>query len=127
MQRGDVDLRSGMITFRISKTTARTVPLTDRAIAALARFLKHPRLPTESLWSVGDPYSLVNAACLRHSGGTLRPHALRRAFACTWLERGGSEIGLMRVAGWKSLAMVKRYTAANADVLAADEMRRLFA
>ena len=127
VEMGDVDLSSGMITYRVSKTTARTVPLSDRAIAALGRWLKYRGVGQGSLWSVGDPYSLVNAACLRHSGGKLRPHAMRRAFACTWLERGGSEIGLMRAAGWKSLAMIKTYTKARADVLAADEMRRLFA
>jgi integrase/recombinase XerC len=122
---GDIDVRSGMITFRISKTTARTVPLSERAIGALSRWLRYRGTGPGSLWSVTDPYSLVNAACLRHSGGKLRPHALRRAFACTWLERGGIEIGLMRAAGWKSLAMIKTYTRARADVLAADEMRRL--
>ena len=42
-----------------------------------------------------------------------------------WLERGGSEVGLMRAAGWSSLTMIKKYTAAHADRLMADEMRRL--
>ena len=68
---------------------------------------------------------MVNAVVLRHSGGALRCHALRRLFAVRWLERGGSEVGLMRVAGWSSLTMVKKYTAASADRLASEEMRRL--
>ena len=39
----DVDLRSGTVTFRVSKTRARTVPLSDRAIAALARWFSTGR------------------------------------------------------------------------------------
>ena len=125
VQRGDLDLRSGTVTFRVSKTQARTVPLSDRAIAAVARYRKQPRVLTESFWCVGNPYELVNAVVQRHSGGALRAHALRRAFAVRWLERGGSELGLQRIAGWKSLAMVRVYVRARADVLAADEFRRL--
>ena len=74
---------------------------------------------------MSDPYSLINAACLRHRGGALRSHAMRRAFACRWLERGGSETGLERVGGWASLAMVRTYVRARADDLANDEFRRL--
>jgi integrase len=70
---------------------------------------------------------LVNAAVQRHSNKTLRAHALRRAFAVRWLQQGGSEIGLQRIGGWSSLAMVRVYTRARADDLAADEMRRIFA
>ena len=36
----DVDLASGMVTFRVSKTVARTVPLTDRCIVALGKWLR---------------------------------------------------------------------------------------
>ena len=54
------------------------------------------------------------------------PHAFRRAFAVRWLSNGGSELGLMRTAGWSSREMIAVYTAANADQLAQDEMRRLF-
>ena len=73
VQRGDLDLRSGTITFRVSKTQARTVPLSDRAIAALARYRKQPRVLTESFWCVGNPYELVNAVVQRHSGGRCAP------------------------------------------------------
>ena len=72
-----------------------------------------------------DPYQLVRQVVRRHSKGTLTPHSLRRAFAVRWLARGGSETGLMRVAGWSSLVMVQTYVRAQSDVLAADEMRKL--
>jgi integrase/recombinase XerC len=121
----DVDLQSGMITFRISKSRARTVSLSDRCVAALGRWLRQRGVGQGNLWRSADPHSLVNAVCLRHSGGTLRAHALRRAFAVRWLERGGSELGLQRVAGWSDLSMVRVYVRARADQLAADEMRRI--
>ena len=126
VEMGDVHTADGLITFRISKTRARTVPLSDRAIVAIGRWLRQRGVGSGSVWSVGDPYSLINATVQRLSGGTLRAHALRRAFACRWLARGGSELGLQRIAGWTSLVMVRTYTRARADDLAHEEMRRLF-
>ena len=111
----------------MSKTVVRTVPLTDRAVVALGRWLRLRGVGSGSLWSVQDPYQLVRRAVRQHSKGTLTPHALRRAFAVRWLSKGGSETSLMRIAGWSSLIMIRTYIAARADVIASDEMRRLFA
>jgi integrase len=72
-----------------------------------------------------DPYSLTRQAVEKHSGFTC--HALRRAFAVRWLAGGGSESGLMRIAGWSSSEMIRTYVRARADELAQDEMRRLLA
>ncbi len=84
--------------------------------------LRPPRL-----WAVNDPYALVRQVVRRHSRGTLTPHSVRRYFACSWLSRGGSETSLMRIAGWSSLAMTRTYVQAQADVIAADEFKRLMA
>lgn len=121
----NIDLTNGTVTFPISKTTARTVPLTDRAVAALARYLRVRGTGRGSLWSVTEPYQLIRQVVRRHSDNTLTPHALRRAFAVSWLLRGGSETSLMRLAGWSSLAMIRTYTQASADVIASDEFKRL--
>lgn len=121
----DIDLSSGVVRFPVSKSMIRTVPLSDRCVTALGRWLRYRGMGGGSLWSCADPYSLVNAACLRHSRNTLRAHAMRRAFAVAWIAKGGSETGLMRIAGWTSREMIAIYTRANADVLAADEFRRL--
>jgi len=101
------------------------VPLTDRAVVNLARWLRQRGTGPGSLWSVTDPYSLVKAALRRHSGGSITPHALRRAFAVRWLTQGGSEVSLMRLCGWSSREMINLYSRASADVIAADEFRRL--
>jgi integrase len=126
VERHHIDLRSGVVHFPVSKTEPRTVVLTDRAHRALGMHLRHPKRGMNGLWDSRDPYSLVTAVVRRCSDDKYSPHALRRAFAVRWLASGGSELGLMRAAGWSSRDMIAVYTAANAHQLAQDEMRRLF-
>lgn len=52
-------------------------------------------------------------------------HRLRHTYATRWLEAGGSEQGLMSVAGWSSRAMLDRYTRTTAASRATDEARGL--
>jgi integrase len=121
----DFDLTSGVVHFPVSKTRARTVPLTHRAIGAVQRWMRYRGVGSGSLWSVGAPYQLVRQVVRRHSRGTLTPHGLRRRFAVAWLLKGGSETSLMRIAGWSSRQMITLYSRASADVIAADEFKRL--
>ncbi len=53
------------------------------------------------------------------------PHKLRHTAAHRWLVAGGSEMGLMAVAGWARPDMLLRYTKAQASFRAAEEARRL--
>jgi len=122
---GDLDFMSGTVRFRISKTQARVVPLSDRAYLALQRWLRKRGTTPGNIWSVVDGPQWVSKTINRLSKSTMTPHALRRGFAVRWLQSGGSETGLMRIAGWRSVTMIARYTRASADLLAADEMRRL--
>lgn len=124
----DVDMDHGVIYFRESKTRKRPVTMSPRLIAALGRWLRVRQAPTDDgLWASRNPYELVGQVVERCSGATLSPHALRRAFAVEWLSKGGSEIGLQRVAGWRGSQMIGHYTAARADELALSEHRRLMA
>jgi len=50
---------------------------------------------------------------------------LRHTAASRWPAAGGSEGGLMAVAGWTRRDMIDRYTAATARERAADEARSL--
>ena len=50
---------------------------------------------------------------------------MRHTAADRWLTAGGSEGGLMAVAGWSRPDMLLRYTRARAEQRAADEARRL--
>lgn len=53
------------------------------------------------------------------------PHKLRHTAAHRWLAAGGSESGLMAMAGWTRTDMLVRYTRATAAERAAQEARRL--
>jgi len=53
------------------------------------------------------------------------PHKLRHTAAHRWLSDGGSEGGLMAVAGWTRPDMLMRYSKAQASARAAEEARGL--
>jgi integrase len=55
----------------------------------------------------------------------IHPHKLRHTAAHRWLAAGGSESGLMAVAGWTRPDMLMRYTKAQASARAAEEARKL--
>jgi integrase len=52
-------------------------------------------------------------------------HKLRHTFASRWLGSGGSEGGLMSLAGWRSREMLDRYSRATAADRATAEARSL--
>ena len=53
------------------------------------------------------------------------PHRMRHTAAHRWLAKGGSETGLMSVAGWSRPEMLTRYTKGRAEQRAAEEARKL--
>ena len=53
------------------------------------------------------------------------PHRVRHTAASRWLARGGSEQGLMAVAGWERREMLDRYTQHTKAERAAAEARLL--
>lgn len=134
----DLDLATGRITVRRGKGgRGRTIPVGPTTTAAITGYLAarehHPRAHTPEAW-LGDQgktlgrYGLGRALRRRAARAGItafRPHRLRHTAAHRWLAAGGSESGLMAMAGWTRTAMLVRYTRANAADRAAAEALRL--
>ncbi|CAN5556376.1 site-specific tyrosine recombinase XerD [soil metagenome] len=139
LQLADIDLKAGVGIVRRGKGgKGRTVPFGPQTIRALDRYLRVRRghrlaEACPDLW-LGDrgkqfSYDAMHkslAARAAAAGITgFHPHKLRHTAAHRWLAAGGSEGGLMAVAGWARPDMLLRYTRAQASSRAADEARRL--
>jgi site-specific recombinase XerD len=121
----DVNLNKRVILIRLKGGDEHLIPLGRKATAALDRYLRararHPKA-TESAWlwlgMSGRDTTHFGAAgiqdMLERRGRVigvdgLTPHWFRRTFIHDWLDGGGSEIDGMRIAGWKTRAMVEHY------------------
>ena len=134
----DLDLAAGRITIRLGKGgRGRVIPVGPATVHALQEYLslrQHHRAAADpNLW-LGERgtrfgYDGLGRALRRRA--TLagihgfHPHKLRHTAAHRWLAHGGSESGLMAMAGWTRTDMLVRYTRATAAERAALEARRL--
>lgn len=114
------------------------VGFSDETAIALKRYLrareKHAKAAgSDALW-IGYKGALTGNGILQvmrrraaQAGldGKLFVHRWRHHRAHDWLAQGGSETGLMRVMGWSSPAMLRRYGASAAEVRAREEFRRI--
>lgn len=138
MEKPDVNLGAGVGIIRRGKGGAgRVVPFSPQCAAAIDDYLrqrrKHPLADTPPLWLGARgrklAYDGLYAALQRRGDAAgipnMHPHRLRHTGAVRWLKAGGSPTGLMAVAGWTSLDMLRRYIKAAESDLAADESRRL--
>lgn len=115
----------------------RLVPFSPYTARAIDRYLRlrrtHPLADTDRLWLGGKGrtfdypglyYSLGQRA---DAAGIVdfHPHRLRHTGADRWLAAGGTEGGLMTVAGWDSEAMLRRYTKRRSAIRAIEEAQRL--
>ena len=140
LQVKDLSLRTDPATATIRRGkggTGRVVPLAPEVASAIDRYLRarktHRLAASTALW-VGDrgkgfTYDALHKtlAMRAERAGVIgfHPHMLRHTAAHRWLSKGGSEGGLMAVAGWTRPDMLLRYTRAQASARAADEAQRL--
>lgn len=135
---GDVDLANGLATVHRGKgDKGRVVPFGAQTAAAIDRYLRarkvHRLAATGALWlgSRGRGFGYDGLSCALKARAAaagvegFHLHLMRHTAATRWLRAGGSEQGLMAVAGWSDRTMLDRYTSASAASRAADESRRL--
>ena len=134
----DVSLDRGLATVTRGKGgKGRVAPFSPQTGLTIDRYLRarraHRLADSPALW-LGDRgkglsyYGLHKALAGRAERAGLtgfHPHLLRHTAATRWLRAGGSEGGLMAVAGWSTRDMIDRYTGASAAERAADEARGL--
>jgi integrase len=134
----DIDLRRGIAIIRRGKGgKGRIVPFGPQTARAIDRYLRlrrsHPAAASRALWlgerGKGLAYSGLYISLRRRAEAAgianFHPHRLRHTGASRWLAAGGSEGGLMAVAGWTSRDMLSRYVEDTAAERAAEESRRL--
>lgn len=138
LQVSDVNLHDGLVTVVRGKGgKGRVAPFGSQTAAALDRYLRarrsHRLADTGPLWLGGGGkgfgyhgLSAVLKARAKAAGiDGFHLHLMRHTAATRWLRAGGSEGGLMAVAGWSTRAMIDRYTGASAAERAASEARGL--
>ncbi len=135
---GDINLAAGTAVVRRGKGgKGRVVPFGPETALAIDRYLRvrrtHRLADSDGLW-LGDRGKAFSYDALHKSLGMraqmagvtgFHPHLLRHTAAHRWLAAGGSEGGLMAVAGWTRPDMLLRYTQAQASARAGEEARKL--
>jgi len=134
----DINASTGTAIIRKGKGgKGRSVPFGPNTALALDRYMRlrtHHRLAQSAALWLGDrgkgfTYAgLHKTLAMRATAAGIEgfhPHRMRHTAAHRWLAAGGSEGGLMAVAGWTRPDMLLRYTKAQASSRAAAEARGL--
>ena len=118
------------------KTGPRFVYFSDRTVQALDRYVRirsgHRWAHLPGLWlsergamTPDGVRERFKVRCDQANLPRIHPHQLRHTWAADFLANGGQERDAMRLAGWKSDAMLSRYGSATADARAKAAAQRL--
>jgi site-specific recombinase XerD len=133
-----VDLEDGSLKVLGKFRRERITPLGRKCVGQMAKYLKlrskHDLAEvSDALW-FGDKHKpltdsgvrqMLNRRTKKAGISHLHPHMLRRYFCVSWMSEGGSETGLMTVAGWKGTQMIRHYSGNKNAILAQKEHKRL--
>ncbi|GGS91650.1 integrase [Planobispora rosea] len=134
-QANDVWLDRHILRTTLRDGSVHLAPIGGRTAVAIDRYLRsrvrHPHaaspwlwLPVRGITAEGGERRLTVTGIQqmlerrgREAGiaGRLHPHRFRHTMAGHYLEAGGDPLNLMRIAGWKSMEMVRRRIGARAD------------
>jgi site-specific recombinase XerD len=132
----DVDLDNEVALVTLKGGGEIALPLTPKTVVALDRYLRvrrnHFGAALPWLW-LGNRGRLTDSGISQMLAGLgtkagvadVHAHRFRHTYAHEWLAAGGQEGDLMRLAGWKSRAMLARYGASAADARAREAHARI--
>jgi site-specific recombinase XerD len=131
----DVDLEQNRVRVLGKGRRPRVVPFGDQTARALDRYTRirwtHPKAKEEGFWlghqgplTAHGLHFIIKRRCKEAGISEMFLHQMRHGWADRLLSADMSETEVMRLAGWKSRAMVARYASARADERAYESYRR---